>query len=85
MGDFIVDVLNALIASVGRIIGTLLAIFPDSPFQSPAEKPDNVHLDMLNWLIPFQSMMVHLTYLAGAISVYYIVRIAARWAKMVRS
>ncbi len=85
IGDFIITVLNYLIAGIGIVLGWIVSLFPDSPFQKPKDIPEVINLGWITWLLPFPTMILHATLLAGAILTYYGIRVLARWIKMVRN
>ncbi|MCL6664559.1 hypothetical protein [Paenibacillus amylolyticus] len=85
MIDFIIKSLNYIIAGVGAAFTWLLNLLPNSPFATPAAPPNSVNLGWLTWFIPFPTMFLHLVAVVGAIAVYYVIRVAARWLKVARS
>lgn len=85
MLNLLTKFVNWLIAGAGEIIVFLLAIFPTSPFSDPARPPGSIDLGYVTWLIPFPQMIQHFTILLGAIAVYHVIRVAARWVKLVKS
>lgn len=85
IGDFIITIVNYLIAGIGIVLGWIVSLFPSSPFQKPVEVPGVVNLSWITWLLPFPTMFVHATLLAGAILTYYGIRVLARWIKVVRN
>lgn len=84
IGDFIIEIVNYIIAGVGVVLGWIVALFPDSPFPEPAEPPEMVNLGWITWLIDFPTMVVHTFYLTLAIGLYYAIRVLARWIKLAR-
>lgn len=84
IGQFFIDLLNAVIRGIGAIIGAVLSLFPDTPFQRPKAAPDSVNLGYVTWIFDFPTWIQHLTLILTAIGLYYVVRIAARWIKLVR-
>lgn len=85
MANFFIRMINYIIAGIGEALTWLLNLLPDSPFSTPAAAPGSINLGYISWLIPFPTMIVHLVALLGAISIYYVVRVAARWIKVARS
>ena len=85
LSDFIIDIVNYLILGVATVLGWIVSIFPDSPFSEPAAPPSMVNLGWITWLIPYPTMIVHALALTGAITVYYGIRVLARWIKLIRS
>lgn len=84
MIDFFVGLINYLITGIGIVLGWLLAIFPDSPFSTPAAPPDSINMGYITWLIDFPVMIVHASALTACIIVYYGIRVIGRWIKIVR-
>ncbi|MCY9543469.1 hypothetical protein [Paenibacillus alvei] len=85
MWTVIVKFLNSIIKGVGAALTWVIGLLPDSPFQSPSQPPDSVNLGYVTWLIDFPTMIQHLTFVLGAIGIYYIVRVIGRWIKVSRS
>lgn len=84
MADFFVKLINYIIAGVGSAFAWVIGLLPDSPFSSPAGPPGVVDLGYVTWLLPFPTMMAHMLVLLGAIAIYYVIRVAARWIKIAR-
>lgn len=84
MGDWIVELVNYLIVGIGIAIGWIINLFPDSPFSEPSAPPGTINLGWITWLIDFPTMIVHATALCGVIMIYYGIRVAARWIKVVK-
>lgn len=85
IGNFIITIINYLIAGVGIVLGWILSLFPKSPFSEPVAAPESVNLGWLSWLIPFPTMIKHTLLLCTAILAYYAIRVLARWIKVVKS
>ncbi|MGG3781577.1 hypothetical protein [Schinkia azotoformans] len=85
MGAFFISLINSLIKGLAVAIGAIFFLFPNSPFGNPAEPPETINLGWITWVLDFPTWLVHLTALTGAIGTYYLVRVAARWLKAVRS
>ncbi|MDA2141822.1 hypothetical protein PDN64_27690 [Bacillus cereus group sp. Bc256] len=85
MADFIVGMINVIIKAVGGVIGWIFELFPDSPFSRPKTPPDAINLSWFTWIFDFPTWIVHLTLLCAAVATYYIIRVLARWIKVVRS
>lgn len=77
-------VINTAIKSLGDIIGLILSLLPDSPFQS-LSMPSSVstRLGYLNWLVPVSSILTVLTAWLTAVSIFYIYQIILRWTKVI--
>lgn len=84
MGNFIVEMINALISGLASALSTIILILPDSPFEAMNNLTlDNVFLEGLMWIIPINHIISFLQAWVGAIAVYYIVMIALRWLKAI--
>jgi hypothetical protein len=84
VANFFIRLINYFIAGVGSALTWLLELLPESPFSSPATKPSSIDLGYVTWLIPFPTMIGHLAVLITAITVWYSVRVAARWLKVAK-
>lgn len=84
MGDFFVGMINALIEALGRVLGSILIILPDSPFESISSvQLENKLLAGLMWIVPAGEIVAVLEAWVGAIALYYVVMIALRWVKAI--
>lgn len=82
---FLVDFVNLLIESIGKIIDVVAMILPDSPFLIINELFEKIpFIAELNWVIPFGTFIYIGTLWGGAIGIYYIVSIALRFLKMIQ-
>lgn len=84
MANFFIKLINYCISGAGAAILWVIGLLPDSPFSAPAGPPRSVDLGYVTWLIPFPTMIAHMLVLLGAIAIYYIIRVAARWVKVAR-
>lgn len=84
MGDFLIDIVNYLIAGVGTVLGWILNLFPDSPFSTPSAPSNDIVLSYIAWVIPFNQMFIHFVFILEAILAFYLIRVLARWIKVVR-
>ncbi len=86
LADLLISILNYIILAIGTLIGTLVALLPDSPFIEILEEihlPIQEYLSALNWLIPFDQIIIILGYWTMAITMYYIISIGLRWVKAI--
>lgn len=84
--EVLIDFVNWLIAAVGSVLGWLINLFPDSPFKNLGnEYPGVFDLGYVTWLIPFPTMIMHFSIFLGVLAIYYVIRVAARWLKVIRS
>lgn len=79
----LVWLINQLIKALGKIAEMMINILPESPFLI-VENIEIPYIKYLNWIIPFEEMLVILTYWVGAIAIYYIVQVILRWVKVIR-
>lgn len=84
MANFFIRLINYFIVGVGASFSWVLSLLPNSPFGSPATKPNAIDLGYVTWIIPFPTMISHLAVLIGAILGWYTIRVAARWLKVAR-
>lgn len=77
MLDWIADLWNAFSSM-------LLQFLPKSPFigflNGMAEIP---YLGWVNWLIPFKDFMLIGTAFLGAVTLFYLYQVIARWLKVI--
>lgn len=85
IADFILQVINWVILGLGVVLGWLIEIFPDSPWAEPSQPPEGVILSNIAWVIPYGAMVQHLLLICTAVLAYYLIRVLARWIKLVRS
>lgn len=76
----IIALINKVIAAVGVVITALLLLLPDSPFMW-FETIESSVLEAINWIIPVNAMVSHMQLYVMAVAIYYVLRIALRWAK----
>lgn len=79
-----VNCVNWLISKFAFGLHLVLQLLPKSPKFDNAI-PNNVHLENIVWVIPFPTMLLHFMAILGCIGIYYVVRVLARWLKVVRS
>lgn len=85
MANFFIRIINYVISACGSALLWMLDILPDTPFQDPNNVPPTLDLGYITWIIPFPTMILHLTLLLSAIGSYYTLRVIMRWIKMSRS
>lgn len=81
--DFIIDIFNMLIKGVSELAKLLVMILPNSPFITLNNSGVIKYMGWLNWLIPVSTMISIGIGWLSAISVYYIVSVGLRWAKVI--
>jgi hypothetical protein len=83
----IIDIIQEIIDGIGSL-GRLIALLPQSPFQSLhnyiGDNPQMEQMNMIMWFIPVQSMMALFQAWLSAIMLYYTVKVPLRWAKVVK-
>lgn len=84
LADVLITVINYVILAIGTALGWLIALLPESPFQTPTAPPESVNLGWISWLIPFTEMFADTVLLTGAILIYYGYRVIGRWFKLVK-
>jgi hypothetical protein len=84
MAGFFTGFVNWLIKAFGGALIWCLGLFPDTPFSSPNSAPGDVNLGWVTWVLDFPTWIAHFALILSAFAVYYAVRIAARWLKLVR-
>lgn len=86
MGGIFIDVINWFFKALGAVFSWLFGLLPDSPFKSfRNDPPEGLNIGWITWFIPFPTMLAHFVIFLGVLATYYVVRVAARWAKVVRS
>ena len=86
LANLFINLGNYFILAIGTLIGTLVGFLPDSPFLEVLEEihlPIAQYLSALNWLIPFDKIIVILGFWTMAITMYYIISIGLRWVKAI--
>lgn len=66
-----------LFSQVGQTIISLLPLSPFAQFYESWTAPEWV--SWLNWFVPVQEILVVMAAWAGAIAVYYVYSVIARW------
>lgn len=85
MAQFFTGALQWTIDAIALAIIFLINLFPDSPFSSPSTPPDAINLGWITWVLDFPTWIAHFTIILSCFSVYYAVKVGARWLKVVRS
>lgn len=83
MINALVWLINQLIKALGKIGETMVNMLPPSPFLI-VERIEIPYLNYLNWILPFDEMVIVLMYWVSAIAIYYIVQVILRWVKIIR-
>jgi len=85
MANFFVQLINYCISGAGAAILWVINLLPDSPWADPTSPPGSINLGYITWLLPFPTIIAHYAIFLGAIGIYYVIRVAARWVKVARS
>ncbi len=86
LANLLISLINYIILTVGFLIGSLIDLLPNSPFIGVMEDihlPIQKYLSALNWLIPFDKIIIILGYWTMAITLYYIISVGLRWVKVI--
>jgi len=86
LADILINIINYIIIAFGNLMGALIDILPDSPFIDVLDEihsPVSKYLAALNWIIPFDKIIIILGYWTIAITLYYIVSVGLRWVKAI--
>ena len=78
----IITIINTLIAKVGAVITLLFALLPDSPFIYVMNLESD-WIGYINYFLPMAPMVAHIELFLVAVAIYYVIRIALRWAKAI--
>lgn len=82
--SFIVKCINGLISLLGGVLSLVLAILPNSPFQSLTVENDVISvLSKVNYFLPLDYIMGINAGLITCVLLWYGVQIVFRWVKMV--
>lgn len=79
--NLLISAFNAIIAGLGAVATSLLAVLPESPFINPV-MPESELIQAITWIIPVGSIALHLAAYVAAVLVYYSIRTMMRWAKV---
>jgi len=76
----LVALLNGIFSFLEMILGALISLLPDSPFQfTTTDWP--VWAQVIGYIFPVQAMLAHFSTFLTAVGVWYGIRILARWLK----
>lgn len=76
-----VQIANGLIAALGGSLQAILLLLPQSPFNF-TNAIDNKFLKFINYILPINQAVAHLSAYLVAVAIYYSIRIVLRWAKI---
>lgn len=81
--DTIFWVLNKIIYIIGEVIGTIIKIFPSSPFRFVKDSQFSDFISQINFFVPVYDFINVLQAWLVAIGIYYLYSVVARWLKAI--
>lgn len=87
-GDLIGEIWTFIVETASSIISYVLILLPRSPFadiQYAVPENFNKIMHMFFWLFPAHQIIVHYASIVGLFVIYYSLRIAMNWVKMIGS
>ena len=75
----VITCINGIISLVGKALGLIFILLPDSPFSVIDNSPIIEFIGYINYLIPVAEIIGIMTLWCSAVALYYIVSIALRW------
>lgn len=81
--NLVIDLINFVIRSLGRLLQLILSLLPDSPFSVLNNSAVAEYLGYIAWIIPVSQMVVILEVWLAAIAIYYVQSILLRWVKAI--
>jgi hypothetical protein len=66
-----------------KLLSWALSLLPDSPFQALDASPIAPYLSAINWIVPVGFIIATMEAWLVAISLYYVISAALRWAKAI--
>lgn len=85
--DALISAFNSVISAFGMLLNLLVGMLPRSPFKNEALQNMNLivkeHMSTFNWFVPVDAILGVTVYWLIAISTYYLISVAMRWAKMI--
>lgn len=83
MADFIINMLNLIIAALGNTLNFLFSFLPDSPFKILSNSPLGEYVKSLNYFFPIREMLSICELWVVAIATYKLYEIVLRWIKAI--
>lgn len=83
MANFVINMLNLIIAALGNTLNFLVSFLPDSPFQILSNSPISEYVSSLNYFFPIKEMLSVCELWVVAIATYKLYEIVLRWIKAV--
>jgi len=79
---FVATIFNSLISLLGTAAVALLQLLPNSPFNWSIAGASQLTV-WIFWLIPIPQILTLVTSYVTAVALYYVIRVALRWVKVV--
>jgi hypothetical protein len=79
IADFLVLVVNLLVAALGAFAAGLIALCP--PFPDPPSSPVGGFVGYLNWFFPIGGLLAGLATFMAMWTLFLVVRIGLRWVR----
>lgn len=85
MYAFFINLINNLIAGLGKVVQIVFFMLPNSPFQKYIVQNSVIksYVGYINYFVPIAEMLIVLEAWCLAIGVYYIIQIVLRWLKAI--
>lgn len=83
MANFIINMLNLLLAALGNTLNFLVSFLPDSPFKLLDNSAISEYIDSLNYFFPISEMLSVCELWLVAIATYKLYEIVLRWIKAI--
>lgn len=82
--SFITTLINSILGLFGSAATALLLLLPDSPFQWNLDGSSAL-LTWIFWLVPVSGIATMMSSYVVSVALYYVIRVALRWIKVVGS
>lgn len=82
MGNYIISILNYIIAGLGTALQAVILLLPESPFGLITSNLPDIIFNV-EWLFPVTEMLATLQAWVAAILVYYGYQVVLRWVKAI--
>lgn len=83
--SFFAEVFQNFINNLGGTITAILMLLPSSPFTWDISTINNGAFKIFMWLVPVADFLVIMEAYTTAVALYYAIRVALRWIKIVGS
>lgn len=82
--SFLATLINSFLDLLGSAATSLLLLLPNSPFQWDLTGSSTI-LKWIFWLFPVAGIITSINLYVTAVALYYVIRVALRWIKVVGS